>query len=96
MEFNRNHYFIFGLVLLLAGVQLRLVETYVLNERASNFIAERVNHESSSEEGLRALIPVPGQVQRRTIRPPDWLGFALMSVGTVLVLHSLAMKKPGT
>jgi hypothetical protein len=29
------------------------------------------------------------------LRPPVWLGYALMSVGGVLMLHSLAMKRPG-
>jgi hypothetical protein len=37
-----------------------------------------------------------GPTPRRTLRPPTWLGFALISIGAVLVLHSLAMKKPGS
>ena len=36
-----------------------------------------------------------GPTPRRTIHPPEWIGYALLSVGSVLVLHSLAMKKPG-
>jgi hypothetical protein len=30
-----------------------------------------------------------------TVKPPEWLGWCLMSVGAVLALHSLSMPKPG-
>ena len=93
MEFNRNQYFILGLVVLLLGLQIRMVETFVLNEKASRFLAERMA--PMGGDGDRTFLPAVGPVPRRTVRPPAWLGYALMSVGAVLVLHSLAMKKPG-
>ena len=34
-------------------------------------------------------------IGRKVVQPPQWLGYALLSVGSVLVLHSLAMPKPG-
>jgi hypothetical protein len=37
----------------------------------------------------------PPTVPPKTIVPPDWLGWALASVGSVLILNSLLMKKPG-
>ena len=40
MEFNRNHFFALGLVLLLLGVQLRNFESFTLNERTSKFTEE--------------------------------------------------------
>ena len=94
MEFNRNQYLILGLVLLLLGLQIRVVESYVLNERTSSFVAERFAPMASADGGggtFAALGPTP----LRTIRPPVWLGYCLISVGAVLILHSLAMKKPG-
>jgi hypothetical protein len=48
-----------------------------------------------NDNSLSSLLPAVGPTPRRTIRPPEWLGFALMSIGGVLMLHSLAMKKPG-
>jgi len=45
MEINRNQYFLIGLVILLLGLQVRMVETYVLNEKASKFLAERLSPE---------------------------------------------------
>ncbi|HEX3724629.1 MAG TPA: hypothetical protein VHV08_00235 [Pirellulales bacterium] len=96
MEINRNQYFMIGLVILLLGLQLRSVETYVLNEKASRFIAERLTPAVADADGsVRPFVPVVGSTPRRTLRPPTWLGYAIMSVGAVLVLHSLAMKRPG-
>jgi hypothetical protein len=37
----------------------------------------------------------PLSTNRKRIRPPRWLHYALLSIGGVLMLHSLAMKKPG-
>ncbi|MBI3838546.1 MAG: hypothetical protein HY288_11520 [Planctomycetia bacterium] len=96
MEFNRNQYFILGLVVMLLGFQIRMVETFVLNEKASRFLAERMAAAVADADGtVRPFLPAVGPTPRRTLRPPTWLGFALISVGAVLVLHSLAMKKPG-
>jgi hypothetical protein len=88
MDFNRNHYLMAGLVLLCLGVQLRLVESFVLNEKASNVIAAR--SQSKPAQFLAAAGPTP----RKEIHPPGWLGWALMSIGSVLILQSLAMPKP--
>jgi len=95
MEFNRNQYFMLGLVVLMLGVQIRMVETFVLNEKASRFIAERLTPASESDGTMSGFLPALGPVPHRTLRPPVWLGYAFISVGVVLVLHSLAMKKPG-
>jgi len=91
MEFTRNHYLAIGLLLLLLGVQLRLVESYTLNEKTSKFLVERMQSNSSGQPFLASFAPTT----RRVIHPPDWLGWVLLSTGAVLVLQSLAMKKPG-
>lgn len=92
MELNRNHYFMAGVVLLLMGIQLRLVDTFVLNEHATKLMTPQAS------EGLMNLRPVLQTVTpttRKVIKPPESLGWALMSIGSVLVLHALAMKAPG-
>ena len=92
MEFNRNHYFMAGIVLLLLGIQLRMIDAFVLNESTSRFIAQRA---AGSASAAVSILPSIGPAPRRTVKPPDWLGWALMSVGSVLILHALAMKGPG-
>jgi hypothetical protein len=95
MEMNRNSFFLLGLVLLLIGVQLRMVESYVLNEKTSRFLAERAQL-SDGDGTIRPFLAAIGPTPRRTLHPPEWLGWSLMSIGSVLILHSLAMKKPGS
>lgn len=92
MDLNRNHYFMVGIVLLLLGIQFRMVDSYVLNEQSTRMLA------SQSGSGLlrgNPLLSAAGASARRIVKPPEWSGWALMSIGAVLVLHSLAMKSPG-
>lgn len=94
MEFNRNQYFFLGLVVLLIGVQLRMVSSYTLTHEATKFLAERTQS-SGSESALFSLSSDLGAGPQKVVSPPEWLGWCLMSIGSVLILHSLAMKRPG-
>lgn len=94
MELNRNQYFFLGIVVLLLGVQVRNVSAYVLTEDATQFLAERTGS-STSTATLASLSGELGAGPRKVLQPPEWLGWCLMSVGAVLILHSLAMKGPG-
>ena len=94
MEFNRNQYFMGGVLLLLVGIQFRLLDSFTLNEKTTKFLAARMQ-DSGQTNAMTAFMPAEATVGRKVVRPPQWLGWALMSIGSVLVLHSLAMKKPG-
>ncbi len=91
MEFNRNQYFFTGLVLLLLGIQFRMVESYALTPEAAK-IVQKVGQ---SPDVASAANPFGQAIVTKSVSPPDWLGWCLMSIGSVLILHSLAMKKPG-
>lgn len=94
MELNRNQYFFLGIIILLMGVQLRMVSSFVLTQDATKFLAERTR--SSEAKGtLVSFSSDIGALPQKVLHPPEWLGWCLMSVGAVLILHSLAMKKPG-
>lgn len=98
MELNRNHYLTIGLVVMLLGVQFRLVKSYTLTEQSSQFIAKNLNlSEPAAPAPMVAFFNVAGTPQsKRQFSPPRWLGFSFISMGVVLVLQSFAMKKPGT
>jgi hypothetical protein len=91
VEINRNHYFMLGLVLLMIGIQLRMVESYQLNETTTRFLVERSGNSAGK---VSSILPAVGPAAGKVIRPPDWIGWALMSIGSVLILHSFAMTKP--
>jgi hypothetical protein len=99
VEFNRNHYLLAGTVILLLGIQFRMVDTYVLNPRVSEYLLKMKGSVSLEEPRQSPLLSLwqaaNAPIPKTTLQPPAWLGWAMMSVGTVLVLHSLAMKPPG-
>jgi len=99
MEFNRNQYFMAGLVIFLLGIQLRLVDGFVLNERTTQVLAQRMQRMrgqqvASANEATTLLASIPPGHKHR-LSPPKWLGWSLVSVGSVLILYSLALKRPG-
>ena len=99
MEINRNQYFMIGIVLLALGIQFRLIDSVTLTTEASQFLAKRFAAKKAEPTEIpTAFLEVAEQAQvspKRTIKPPQWMGWALISMGGVLVLHSLAMPKPG-
>ena len=97
MDISRNQYFFAGLVCLLLGIQFRMVEEVELTPEFTQFLAERTGHPLASvSAATQTLTQSEKPLIKKTIVPPDWLGFSLMSIGAVLVLHSWGMKKPGT
>jgi len=99
MDLNRNQFMLIGLVLLLLGLQLRLIDTFVLNEESTRFLAQQKAKVEQPKSwafpaSLAAQAPIP-MIKHKSIKPPRWLALTLISVGAVLVLHSLGMRKPG-
>ena len=96
MEINRNQYFMAGLVLLFLGIQFRMVDSFILNEKSSKFMVQRFG---TKAEKVKASLPflnaAPLPMSRHVLRPPEWLSWALISIGAVLTLHSLALPRPG-
>ncbi len=100
MELNRNQYFLIGIVVVLLGVQLRMVDAYVLNAPTTKFVVDKFGS-ADKQAAANATIPSLETVgsgassSMRTVKPPVWAGWAAISIGAVLVLHSLAMPRPG-
>lgn len=96
MELNRNQYFFAGLLIVLLGFQLRMVESFELTPEATKMLAKPAAVAQGEESSQFTLVSTAGALpgSRRVVQPPEWLGWCLISVGSVLILHSLAMKKP--
>ncbi len=99
MDFNRNQFFFMGLFVLLIGLQVRSVRTYILTPETTRVLAEWSDDNSVSVAQAGDFSPQAAAATvtgaRKSLSPPEWLGWCLMSIGAVLVLHSLAMPKPG-
>ena len=91
-----QRFFMFGAVMLMLGGQLRLVDSYVLTPKASHFIESNLQNsgldESSRYDSYMYSVG-PSPTVKKTFTPPHWLGWAFLSVGTVLVLHSLTISQ---
>ena len=92
MELNRNQFFMAGMVLLFLGIQFRMLDSFTLNEKTTRFLASRMQESPSAPT---TMLSQTAAMPRKVLQPPQWVGYALLSVGSVLILHSLAMPKPG-
>jgi hypothetical protein len=95
VDFNRNHYFIAGVVVLLVGIQLRMVESYQLNAETTRWLME--HSDDPAVQAVRTateVVPNVGPQPKKTVVPPQWIGWACISLGSVLILHALALPKP--
>jgi len=95
MDITRNQVFCAGLVLLLLGLQFYLTDSFVLTPQATKILAEQGKHPvATAGNSVEALVGAQPPMPSMTISPPDWLGWFLMSLGTVFILHSWTMARP--
>ncbi|MCS7304041.1 MAG: hypothetical protein NZ602_02890 [Thermoguttaceae bacterium] len=94
-DLNRNQFFLLGVLLVLLGGQFRLIDTVVLTPEAAKLLIGEPRPAPTASFSLPPLLPGQRSTNNhRTIRPPEWLGYALLSIGAVLILHAMAMPKP--
>ncbi len=95
MEFDRNRYFMIGVLLFLLGVQFRSIESFVLNEpstRALARITQGPQYASASNFGTSFYMNVHPSPKKQ-FTPPTWLGWGLLSAGGVICLHAMVLPK---
>jgi hypothetical protein len=96
MDITRNQWFFAGLLCLFMGLQFHYVDSYELTPAFTQFLAERTGHPMATVgAATQAMFQTETPVVKKTVKPPDWLGWTLMAVGMVLISHSWVMKKPG-
>lgn len=95
MEINRNQWLVIGILIFLVGLQLRAVSAYWLTEETTRFLAKRNPEATTTENAILALTSITASAPRKVVQPPEWSGWCLISVGSVVILQSLVMRKPG-
>jgi hypothetical protein len=94
MQLNRTKLFMLGMMTLFIGIQFLWVDTYVLNKDATQFIQSRVNRaDARTAVAARNWLPAATAPPLQRWSPPRRLGWALTSVGGVLVLYTLVIKR---
>ncbi len=94
MEFDRNRYFMIGILLFLIGIQFRMVESFVLNEASTRALARIVKNTQVASQDVGTQIymnyhPSP----KKKVRPPGWIGWALVTAGGVICMHAFVLPK---
>ena len=94
MSLYRNRYFLVGILLILLGIQFRMVHSFVLNEPTTRALA-RFNKSSSIADNsamssfLMQVYPKP----TKRVEPPRWLGLAMITVGAVITCHAIVIPR---
>ena len=94
MSLYRNRYFFVGILLVLLGLQFRRIESFVLNEPTTRFVAKMANKpivDNSTTIGS-LFEPVTPPI-RKQVTPPRWLGLSMLAVGGVISLHALSIPR---
>ena len=78
-----------GIVLLLFGLQLRTVETYVCTPQATQLLADWFGPDEQTAQGAFHRFMAETTVHRHQFHPPPWLGWAVLSLGGVLFVHGI-------
>ena len=94
MAMYRNRYFLAGILLILVGIQFRMVDSFVLNEHATRALARvsktgAVADTSSVSSMMLGIHPNP----TKRIEPPRCVGLALITVGAIVSFHAIAVPK---
>ncbi len=94
MSFYRNRYFFGGILLILMGLQFRRVESFVLNESTTRFVAKMTSTplaDNSTAMGafFAPVIPKP----QKKVTPPRWMALSMIAVGCVISFHALSIPK---
>jgi len=94
MDITRNQVFLVGMVALLMGLQFHLTDSFVLTPKASKMLAEQGKHPvATASNTVESLVGTQAPIPPQIIRPPEWLGWFLLSLGSVFILHSWTMAR---
>ncbi len=89
-----TRFFLIGAVALMMGIQFRAVDSIVLTPKASKFYEEKIARQTVFHTNpYDAVLMTSGPIPQKTIQPPGWLGWALLSVGGVMTLHGLTSRR---
>lgn len=94
MEMNRNRYFLLGVLLVLLGIQFRMIDSFVLSEPATRALARvSKNTPVANNDSMTAFLMQVHPSPMKRVTPPRWLGLAMIAIGSVVSLHAIAMPR---
>lgn len=87
MKFLRTSLFALGLVTLVLGIQCLLVDSFVLNDSTTRYLAEQFGEPATTFEGAATQVVLSSGIPvQHSLRPSGWLGFVLVSIGAIVAI----------
>ncbi len=81
--------------MVLLGLQFRMVDSYVLTPEFTKLLAKQAgNPMAAATDSAETLLGAKTSFPSKTVRLPEWIGWAFLSMGAVFILHSMAMPRP--
>lgn len=94
MSMYRNRYFLAGILLILVGIQFRMVDSFVLNESATQALSRITTSDAvANNASINSLMMSVYPTQMKRVEPPRWLGLAMIAVGSIVACHAVAIPK---
>ncbi len=94
MDWDRHRYFTLGVVLFLLGIQFRMLDSFVLNESTTRALHRFAKQSQiATTDGMAEMYMSMAPSPKKTIKPPHFIGWVLLTVGCVVSLHALAMPR---
>jgi hypothetical protein len=94
MDFDRNRYFMFGVIIFLLGMQFRMIDSFVLNESSTRTLHRIAKRSQIASTDMRTnvymtMAPSP----KKSVTPPPWFGWAMLTIGGVMCLHAMVLPR---
>ncbi len=94
MSMYRNRYFLAGILLILVGIQFRMVDSFVLNESATRALSQVTTSDAFADNSsMNSILMSVYPSQTKRVEPPRWLGLAMIAVGSIVACHAIAIPK---
>ena len=94
MFLNTKTYFHAGLLVILLGLQLQVIDSFVLSEGATRALARVAKTEQvASRANMTSLLMTVHPEPKKKVTPPDWLGLTLVTAGVMMCGHSIAIRR---
>ncbi len=94
MSMYRNRYFLAGVLLILVGIQFRMVDSFVLNESATKALTRVTESKPFADNsGVDSMLNSAFPTRMKRVEPPRWLGLAFIAVGSIMACHAVAIPK---
>lgn len=94
MSMYRNRYFLTGILLILLGVQFRMVQSFVLNEPTTRVLAKVTKDTAVADQStMSSLMMTVHPKPMKRVTPPRWLGLSLIAIGAVISCHAVVIPK---